>query len=103
MGSETVMISREEYELLKSQNEQLTRQIEFLTEQIRLARRQRFGSSSEQSRYDDGSEWLSFLFNEGGSLRRLRAGDHSGTRFVAGESAREKKARRFGGKTAGEH
>ena len=54
MSSETVTISREEYEeyeLLKSQNEQLARQIEFLTEQIRLARRQRFGSSSEQSRY----------------------------------------------------
>lgn len=67
MSSETVTISREEYEeyeLLKSQNEQLARQIEFLTEQIRLARRQRFGSSSEQSRYDDGSEQLSFLFNE---------------------------------------
>jgi len=67
VSSETVTISREEYEeyeLLKLQNERLTQQIEFLTEQIRLARRQRFGSSSEQSRYDDGSEQLSFLFNE---------------------------------------
>ena len=56
MSSETVTISREEYELLKSQNEQLARQIEFLTEQIRLARRQRFGSSikGRQSRYEVG-------------------------------------------------
>ena len=67
MHSETVTIPLQEYELLKdaqAQNERLIRQVEILTEQIRLARKQRFGASSEQSKYDDGSEQLGFLFNE---------------------------------------
>ena len=64
MSNETVTISREEYDLLKAQNEQLIRQVEMLTEQIRLARKQRFGASSEQSKYDNSSEQMSFLFNE---------------------------------------
>lgn len=64
MSSDTVTISREEYESLKKANAELTMQVKWLTEQITLARKQRFGSSSEQSKYDDGSEQLSFLFNE---------------------------------------
>ena len=64
MNNDTVTISREEYESLKKANAELTMQVNWLTEQITLARKQRFGSSSEQSKYDDGSEQLSFLFNE---------------------------------------
>lgn len=64
MNNDTVTISREEYESLKKANVELTMQVKWLTEQITLARKQRFGSSSEQSKYDDGSEQLSFLFNE---------------------------------------
>ena len=64
MNNDTVTISRAEYEHLLKANEELTKRVEILTQQIALARRQRFGSSSEQSKYDDGSEQLSFLFNE---------------------------------------
>ena len=64
MNNETVTISREEYESLKKANEELSKQVQYLMEQIALARSQRFGSSSERSKFDDGSEQLSFLFNE---------------------------------------
>ena len=64
VNNDTVTISRAEYEGLLKANEELTKQVEILTQQIALARKQRYGSSSEQSKYDDGSEQLSFLFNE---------------------------------------
>ena len=64
MNNETVTISREEYESLKKANEELSKQVQYLMEQIALARSQRFGSSSEKSKFDDGSEQLRFLFNE---------------------------------------
>ena len=64
MNNEIVTISRAEYERLLKANEELTKRVEILTQQIALARRQRFGSSSEHSKYDDGSEQLSFLFNK---------------------------------------
>ena len=64
MNNETVTISREEYESLKKANEELSKQVQYLMEQIALVRSQRFGSSSEKSKFDDGSEQLSFLFNE---------------------------------------
>lgn len=58
---EKVMISREEYENLKAEKERLSQQVDFLMEQIRLARHRQFGSSSEKSEYD--SNQLN-LFNE---------------------------------------
>ena len=67
MGTETVTISRAEYEQLKSALAQvvaLQQEINWLTEQIRLARKQRFGASSEKSPADDGVVQLSYLFNE---------------------------------------
>ena len=71
VNQDTVTISRAEYEELKKANdelrqanENLSKQVSFLMQQIALARQQRFGSSSEKSKYDDGSEQLSFLFNE---------------------------------------
>ncbi len=65
MINDTVTISRAEYERLLKANEELAKQVEILTQQIALARKQRFGSSSEQSKYIDNiGEQLSFLFNE---------------------------------------
>jgi len=60
--TETVTISRAEYEELKAQNAELSQQVQYLLEQMRLARKKQFGASSEQSRYD-APEQLS-LFNE---------------------------------------
>ena len=63
---ETITISRAEYDLLKSVQAQvaaLQEEINRLTEQIRLARKQRFGASSEKSQPEDGSRRRS-LFNE---------------------------------------
>ena len=51
MNNDTVTISRAEYEGLLKANEELTKQVEILTQQIALARKQRYGSSSEQSKY----------------------------------------------------
>ena len=55
-NTETVTISRAEYEELKSQNE-------WLMEQLRLLKKKQFGTSSEQTKGElDGQ--LSLLFNE---------------------------------------
>ena len=62
-NAEMVTISRAEYESMKAQNAELSQQVNWLMEQIRLARKKRFGSSSEQGKYDIG-EQLSLLFNE---------------------------------------
>lgn len=65
-SEETVTISRAEYERLQEQKDriaELEQQVELLTEAIRLARRKRFGASSEQTS-EDAMEQLSLLFNE---------------------------------------
>lgn len=59
---QTVTISKAEYEefqALKVENADLQQRIDFLMQQMRLARRRRFGSSSEKSEYDQLS-----LFDE---------------------------------------
>lgn len=59
---EMVSISRSEYETLKAlkeQNVELSSQVKWLMEQMRLARHKRFAASSEKSEYDQLS-----LFNE---------------------------------------
>ena len=68
-NTETVTISCAEYEelttkmdSLKAENAELSQQVQWLLEQMRLARKKQFGSSSEQSKYD-APEQLS-LFNE---------------------------------------
>ena len=64
---ETITISRAEYDLLRSAQARLAvlqQEVNWLTEQIRLARKQRFGASSEKSQHEDGSVQLSYLFNE---------------------------------------
>lgn len=65
-NAEMVTISRAEYNefiSLKAQNAELSQQVNRLMEQIRLARQKRFGSSSEQVKFDVGKQ-LSLLFNE---------------------------------------
>jgi transposase len=54
-----VSISRSEYETLKAQNAELTGQVNWLMEQMRLVRQKRFGASSEKSEYEQLN-----LFNE---------------------------------------
>ncbi|XWX61201.1 IS66 family transposase [Desulfitobacterium sp. AusDCA] len=64
-SAEVVSISRTEYNeylSLKTQNAELSRQVEWFLEQLRLARQKRFGSSSEQSKYDVWEQ--PNLFNE---------------------------------------
>jgi transposase len=56
---EMIFISRAEYETLKTQNTELTQQVKWLMEQMRLVRQKRFGASSEKSKYDQYN-----LFNE---------------------------------------
>ena len=55
----TITISRAEYDTLLAQNAELTNQVTWLMEQMRLARHKQYGSSSEKSRYDQED-----LFNE---------------------------------------
>ena len=57
-NNDMITISRTEYEALKEQNAELFQQVEWLMEQIRLAKHKRFGASSEKS-----NEQLT-LFNE---------------------------------------
>ena len=69
MTEETVVISRCEYEelnKLKQENARLAQALINLQEQIRLANKQRFGRSSEKSKYECAGEQLSMelLFNE---------------------------------------
>jgi transposase len=58
-SDELITISRAEYDALQAQNAELSQQVRWLMEQMRLARHRQFGSSSEKSQYD-----LSDLFNE---------------------------------------
>lgn len=57
--TETISVSRAKYEALQAENAELAQQVKWLMEQMRLARQKRFGSSSEQSKYDSLA-----LFNE---------------------------------------
>ena len=64
--AETVTISRAEYEELKSlkeQNAELSQQVQWLMEQMRLAKKRIFGASSEKARAEV-EEQLSLMFNE---------------------------------------
>ncbi len=61
--TETITISRAEYDAQKAQIAELKSQNEWLMEQLRLLRKKRFGASSEQTKEQlDGQ--LSLLFNE---------------------------------------
>jgi len=61
--TETITISRAEYDSLKGENAELSQKVDWLMEQLRLLRKKRFGASSEQTKEQlDGQ--LSLLFNE---------------------------------------
>lgn len=63
--AETITISRAEYNELvaaKAQASELSQQVQYLLEQMKLARKKQFGASAEQSRYDSPSQLN--LFNE---------------------------------------
>ena len=71
MSNEPEVVSRKEYEDLKTAyeealqaNEDLAKQVQNLVEQIALLRKQRFGSSSEKSIPAEVGEQLGMLFNE---------------------------------------
>ena len=61
---ETITISRAEYERLTTQVAALQQENNWLIEQIRLARKQCYGPSSEKTVAGDGFVQLSYLFNE---------------------------------------
>ena len=61
--NETPEFLRVENKALKERIAELERQVELLTEAIRLARQKRFGASSEHSS-EDAMEQMSLLFNE---------------------------------------
>ena len=76
MGMETITISRAEYEVLKTAQaraDALQQENNWLIEQIRLARKQRFGPSSEKTASGDGVVQLSYLCNEPECLAREKA------------------------------
>lgn len=54
-----ITLSRAEYDALLAQNAELTNQVKWLMEQMRLARHKEYGPSSEKSKYDHED-----LFNE---------------------------------------
>ena len=59
ISNEMISISRAEYDALLAQNAELTNQVKWLMEQMRLARHKEYGPSSEKSKYDHED-----LFNE---------------------------------------
>ena len=71
MSSEPEVVSRKEYEELKTAYEEalqanadLSKQVQQLVEQLALMKKQRFGSSSEKSVPAEAGEQLGMLFNE---------------------------------------
>ena len=62
-SSETITVSRAEYDEKNARIAYLESQIDVLMEALRLARHKQFGASSEKSE-EAAMEQLSFLFNE---------------------------------------
>ena len=83
------MVSREEYEQLKIRNEELEQQVNALREALRLAQHKRFGTSSEKT-VDDGSEQLSFLFNEAEAIADHEAAQDQQETLVAAHKRHRK-------------
>ena len=65
-NTEAITVSRAEYELYQAQSERISvleKQVELLTEALRLSRRKRFGVGSERAS-EEVMDQLSLLFNE---------------------------------------
>ncbi len=89
---EMITISREEYETLQAQNERVTaleKQLELLTEALRLAKHKEFGKSSEK-RNEELSEQLTFLFNEVEVIADIKTAENESVTVVT-EHKRHKK------------
>ena len=87
-----VVVSQEEYEQFKSQQariSELEQQVNALTEALRLAQHKRFGTSSEKT-VDDGSEQLSFLFNEAEAIADHEAAQDKQETLVAAHKRHRK-------------
>ena len=88
----SVTIPRAEYEQYQAQGERISaleKQIEFLTEALRLSRQKRFGASSERSS-EDAMEQLSLLFNEAEVYADQAAKEDDGSVVVAAHKRHKK-------------
>lgn len=61
--TEIVTISRAEYESLKAERDELNQKLDWLMEQVRLAKKKAYGASSEQTKEEVIGQ-LSFMFDE---------------------------------------
>ena len=87
-----IVVSPEEYEQFKSQQariSELEQQVNALTEALRLAQHKRFGASSEKT-VDDGSQQLSFLFNEAEAIADHEAAQDEKETVVAAHKRHKK-------------
>ena len=62
-NTEMVTISRAEYESLKAERDELNQKLDWLMEQMRLAKKKVYGASSEQTKAELVGQ-LSFMFDE---------------------------------------
>ena len=85
----TVTIPRAEYEQMQGQISVLEKQVELLTEALRLSRQKRFGSSSERTS-EDAMEQLSLLFNEAEVYADQVAKEDNGSVTVAAHKRHKK-------------
>ena len=88
----TVTIPYAEYELLQAQSERISaleKQVELLTEALRLSRQKRFGASSERSS-EDVMDQLSLLFNEAEAYADKAAEADDGSVTVAAHKRHKK-------------
>ena len=88
-NAEAVTIPRAEYEQMQGRISVLEKQVELLTEALRLSRQKRFGASSERSS-GDAMEQLSLLFNEAEVCVDQAAEEDDGSVAVAAHKRRKK-------------
>ena len=91
-NGETVTISRAEYELFQAQSERISaleKQVDLLSEALRLSRQKRFGASSERASEED-MEQLSLLFNEAEVYADQAAKEDEGSVTVAAHKRHKK-------------
>ena len=62
-STEMMTISRAEYESLKAERDELNQKLDWLMEQVRLAKKKVYGTSSEQTKEELVGQ-LSFMFDE---------------------------------------
>ncbi|MGN0779151.1 MAG: transposase, partial [Aristaeellaceae bacterium] len=90
------VVSRKEYEQLQAELNasqgkvaELEQQVTALREALRLAQHKRFGASSEKT-VDDGSQQLSFLFNEAEVIADQEAAQDKQETLVAAHKRHKK-------------